>query len=83
MPATRKHPPKNETPREKFIRLANARVQKAISAINLVGQLASPRYDYTDRDVDAIVTVLKAELDKASAQLKNHEIVAGETFKLS
>lgn len=82
MPPTTKTTPKNETPRDKFVRLANKRVQRAISDINLVGQLASPRYDYTSDDVEAINSALNEELGKAMDQLKEHRITVGETFSI-
>jgi len=52
-----------ETDREKFIRLANKRVNSAIKSIQLIGNLANrTNYDYTSEDVEKIFAVLNKEL---------------------
>lgn len=53
----------NETDRAKFIRLATKRVNNALKAIQLIGNLSNrSNYQYTDRDVDKIFAALSAEL---------------------
>lgn len=50
--------------RDKFIRLANKRVPRAIKAIQLVGNLANrSNYDFEDEDVAKILKALNAELN--------------------
>jgi hypothetical protein len=49
--------------RDKFVRLANARVNRAIKAIQLVGNLSNrSNYDYTSDDVEKIFRALTAEI---------------------
>lgn len=50
-----------ETKSDKFKRLANSRSREAIHQIELIGNLASPAYDFTN----AQVTVLEAALTQA------------------
>jgi len=52
-----------ETDREKFVRLANKRVNNAIKAIELIGNLSNrSNYDYTQEDAERILLVLSKEL---------------------
>lgn len=49
--------------RDKFVRLATKRVNNAIKAINLIGNLSNKsNYDYTDEDVAKIFRALQAEI---------------------
>ena len=49
--------------REKFKILANARVNKALQTLKLIGNLSNKRhYDYNDDDVKKIITALESEL---------------------
>jgi len=57
-----------ENDREKFVSLANSRVNRALKDIQLIGNLSNrSNYDYTAEDVDKI---LKA-LSKAVQECKN------------
>ena len=50
--------------REKFVRLANQRVSKAIKAIQLVGNLSNrSNYDYSQADAGKITKALQDELN--------------------
>lgn len=52
-----------EHDREKFVGLANSRVNKAIRAIHLIGNLSNrSNYDYTEEDVNKIFRALNDEL---------------------
>lgn len=52
-----------ETDREKFVRLANKRVNNAIKAIELVGNLSNrSNYDYSQEDAEKIFLALSKEL---------------------
>jgi hypothetical protein len=63
--------PKTETPREKFLRLAEGRVTKALAAIGLVEQLANPsRYEYRESDIERIDNALSGSVAKAVEALK-------------
>jgi len=66
-----------KTKREKFVDLANTRTAKAMSAIAVIGGLASKtNYDYTDGDVTAITTALRAEIDVLEKRFANPKAVA-------
>jgi len=52
-----------EEDREKFVKLASARVSKALKDIQLIGNLANrSNYDYTDGDVTKIFKALNDEI---------------------
>ena len=49
--------------REKFVSLANKRVNSAIKSIRLVGNLSSKNnYSYSEQDVKRILAALESEL---------------------
>ena len=51
-----------ETKREKFVRLAEARTNKIIDMLQLLGNCSnSSAYDYTQQDVDKIFAAIEAE----------------------
>lgn len=69
-----------ETKREKFIRLAELRTNKAIKQIQLIGNLSNKSYyDYTSQDVKKIFQVLKDEIDLAEKKFKDKTT---KSFKL-
>ena len=52
-----------EEDRLKFVKLASARVSKALKDIQLIGNLANrSNYDYTDEDVKKIFKALNEEI---------------------
>ena len=54
---------RQETKREKFVRLAEARTNKIIDMLQLLGNCSnSSAYDYTQQDVDKIFTAIEAEV---------------------
>jgi len=58
-----------ETKRERFVRIAEARTNKAIDMIRLIGNCANKStYDYTEKDVNKIFDTLKRELNIAREQ---------------
>ena len=57
--------PKGETRADKFHRLAEARVNKILKMIRLLGNLSGISYDYTSEQVEQIFTALQTELGKA------------------
>lgn len=55
-----------ETKREKFVRLAEARTNKIIDMIQLLGNCSnSNAYDYTQQDVDKIFNAIEFEVREA------------------
>lgn len=52
-----------ETKRERFVRLAEARTNKILEMMRLLGNCSSKsNYEYTDEDVKQIFTALEKEL---------------------
>ena len=57
--------------KEKFVRLAEARVSRAIKSIQVIGNLGNrSNYDYTDDDVRAIIGALQAEINQLKGKFK-------------
>lgn len=71
--------------REKFVRLATKRVNAALKAIQLIGNLSNrSNYDYTDADVQKVFRALQDELNTCR---KKFELARkrrnGDPFSLS
>lgn len=60
----------NETSAQRFKRVGNARVGKAIEAIRLVGNLVGSSYETAPNQIDAIEKHLNNEVTKAIANLR-------------
>lgn len=74
---------RSQEKREKFIRLAEARVSKAMQSIRVVGNLSNrTNYDFTDDDIKKISRALNAEIDAMQARFKNADSKARPEFKL-
>ena len=72
---------KNESKRDKFVRLAENRTNKAIEMIRLLGNLANKSsYDYTRTDVEKIFKALEREIDQAKRNFNMDG--SGDKFKL-
>lgn len=55
-----------ETKREKFIRLAEARTNKIINMVQLLGNCSNTNaYEYTQKDIDKIFNAIEYELKEA------------------
>jgi len=53
-----------ETKREKFVRLAEKRMDTVLKGINLLGNLSnSNNYDYTQEDLNKIIKALKTAVN--------------------
>lgn len=69
--------------RERFVALAEARTDKALNAIRLLGNLSNKsNYEYTDGDVGQIVKALKAEVKALEARFANSGAGSETSFKL-
>lgn len=69
--------------RAKFIKLAEARVNRAMKDIQLIGNLSNKSaYQYTDDDIRKIFRALQKELDAAKAKFGNGAEASDEGFKL-
>lgn len=51
--------PADETPEQRFVRLAEPRVSKAIKSIAAIGKLTGSRYSYTSVQATRIIDALK------------------------
>jgi len=72
-----------ESKRDRFIRVAESRTNKAIGMIRLIGNLSNKvNYQFTEADVKEIFTALEAELKDARAQFNKADAPAQATFKL-
>lgn len=73
----------NETKREKFVRLAEARTNKIIDMIQLLGNCSNlSTYEYTSQDVDKIFSAIESELREAKKKFAKPDVAKGERFKL-
>ena len=70
---------KEETKREKFVRIAQSRTEKALSAIaNLGGLTAKTNYEYTQEDWEKIFSALTAEMNKVGEKVKSGGATASQ-----
>ena len=59
----------SETKREKFIRIAEARTNKIINMVKLLGNCSNKAvYDYTKEDVKIIFSAIEEELRNSKAK---------------
>lgn len=58
-----------ETNRERFVRIAEARTQKIIDTIRLLGNCSNNyAYEYTQKDIDKIFSTIDSELKIAKSK---------------
>ena len=68
--------------REKFVELAEKRVNRAIKDLRLVGNLANrSNYSYTDQDITKIYRALRAALDEMKGRLIGWNDATGDMFR--
>ena len=71
-----------ETNRERFVRIAEARTQKIIDTIRLLGNCSNPyAYEYTQKDVDKIFSAIEVELKNAKNKFGSND-TKDSRFKL-
>ena len=71
-----------ETNRERFVRIAEARTQKIIDTIRLLGNCSnSYAYEYTQKDIDKIFSAIEAELKAAKNKFSSTDTKESK-FKL-
>jgi|GEM_PF-375329 ABC-type Fe3+-hydroxamate transport system substrate-binding protein len=76
-------PPRQRDPRERFVALANKRVEAAIQQLRLVGNLANRRnYEFNDAEAKKIVRALQSALDDVRVRFKGDENGTKSTFRL-
>lgn len=70
--------------RKKFIDLTEARVNRAIKDIRLIGNLANKSsYEYDDNDAKEIFRALQKELDAAKSRFTGNGKTGDDSFRLS
>ena len=62
---------RQEAARARFEKLANDRANKAVDAIEVIGNLANPIYPKTPEDVEKIFSVLRAKIAETEALFKH------------
>lgn len=62
-PAPALVPGAGESKHEKFVRLGVSRINRALTTMRLIGNLASPAYDWTEEDIAAMRISLSAGLE--------------------
>lgn len=72
-----------ETKRDKFVRLAEARTNKIIDMLQLLGNCSnSSAYDYTQSDVDKIFNAIESEVKEAKKKFNKIQSKASSRFTL-
>lgn len=71
---------KNETPRDRFKRLAALRTNEVLKRLKILGNCANRQaYEYTEKDVDAIFSAIERKVKETKAKF---QFSKEETFKL-
>jgi hypothetical protein len=74
---------KKETKSERFVRLAEARTNKILDMMKLLGNCSSKsNYEYSDEDVKKIFNALERELKETKAKFQGQGDSREERFKL-
>lgn len=72
-----------ESKREKFVKLAEQRVNRALREIRLIGNLSNrAAYASTEEDVKKIFRALQKEMDAAKARFGDNENSSDSSFRL-
>lgn len=75
--------PMKETKRERFIRVAEARTNKIIALMELLGNCSNRNnYEYTDREVATIMKTLDMELAALKAKFDQQSGKKRDRFKI-
>lgn len=72
-----------ETKRDRFVRLAEARTNKIIDMLQLLGNCSNANaYDYTQKDVDKIFNAIESEVREAKKKFSKMESKKSTRFTL-
>lgn len=72
-----------ESKRERFVRLAEARTNKILDMMKLLGNCSSrANYDYSDADVKKIFNAIEKELKNTKARFNGTDIQKEDRFTL-
>ena len=71
-----------ETNRERFVRIAEARTQKIIDMIELLGNCSNQyNYEYTQKDVDKMFSAIESALKASKARFTTESTTKDTRFK--
>lgn len=74
---------KSESKRDRFVRLAEARTNKIIDMLQLLGNCANTNtYEYTQQDVNQIFSAIETELREAKKKYQKVESNRTSRFTL-
>ena len=72
-----------ESKRERFVRIAEARTNKIINMIQLLGNCSNQSaYEYSSKDVNKIFNAIQTELDEAKKRFTKQDSQKGSKFTL-
>ena len=72
-----------ETKREKFVRIAEARTNRIINMIQLLGNCSNQSlYEYSQKDVNKIFNTIQTELDEAKKRYSKQDSQKGSKFTI-
>ena len=70
-----------ETKRDKFVRIAEARTNKIINMIQLLGNCSNQNlYEYSQKDVNKMFAAIQSELDEAKKRFSKQDSQKGSKF---
>lgn len=83
--ATTTKVPDNETPRQRFLRIAEPRINHALHTIAILRSLSDrKRYEYSERDVTLMRSRLLAQIDLILTQFEPEEaVIAARPFSFA
>ena len=74
---------KEETKRDKFVRLAEARTNKILDTLVLLGNCSNTSaYEYTQKDVDKIFKAIQSQLDETKKRFSKQGTTQNSRFTL-
>ena len=74
---------KSETKRARFVRLAEARTNKIITMLRLLGNCSSPAtYEYTQGDIQKIFKAIDEAANDAKRRFNKHDAGNNKLFTL-
>lgn len=74
---------KEETKRDKFVRLAEARTNKILEMIALLGNCSNTNvYEYTQKDIDKIFKTIQSQLDETKKRFSKSGTTQNSRFTL-
>ena len=71
----------SETKREKFVRIAEARTNRIIDTLQLLGNLSNTSaYEYSKKDIDQMFKAIEEAVNDAKTRFNRAEVKANRRF---